>query len=1177
MNQKFILPLFFLCCISELIAQTSDQPVNLDVFPPSPNIAALFKFVNQPVNLATGVPEVNIPIYDFKAQSSLKLNVSLQYHAGGIAVEEISSDIGIGWALSAGGTIARVVRGIPDDSKGLGYFYMHGISDPALYLANYCGLGLMCPHVDSVEMFYHKNIDSQADIFSYSFGGKSGKFVFGLDGSVLKTPQSAIRIERILDPSLPGYKSLAGFKITDTDGTVYYFNESEDMKSLRMGFSQNPSGIFDYSSSWHISKIVDAYKTDSISFSYSSTYIEYRIGYSQSDYVLRNSPYDYNVTKTYADSREFLGTIKRVASISLPDNTKVTFNYNSVSRKDINSPGSLKEIIISNGRTYGYRLYQSYGSSLAYDPPPPSVSSAIRLRLDSISQFSGSLQIPPYRFSYNELLPDRLSSAQDFWGYAYNPVRTNSTTLVPRVFDGLYNTYDGADRRADSVYVKCGSLIKITYPTGGTTEFEYEVNRAGDGKLTQLMPITKNITSGSTLFTGSKTFTVNRYTTSDQIRFDFKLLGWCPGVPTTCHMYFNVTSLDGTLMYASAEFINSELGTTKSSPNITGFTNGDYKINFSASPGGCTCNDPFLFNLSWVENILDASQLVGGLRIKKMSNYDGIDHRKDIVKVYEYKKNNGTSSGVIKNKPRFDFNYKEIEYTMSQLDGGLLVTCFQTDNNFYVRSTDMLSSLNVLNGSPIIYTQVTVKDLITSGTIGKTVYRFSSDFQASDPCIGCQVGNNEMSLDYGLGLPISEEYFNQSGTKVKSIRKQFNILSFSKDSAKYRSFTLGLRESRIQPPDAHCAPHYLFKTHEYFPVTGRVEKTKETVTTYSSSTDSLVVDNYFIYDQVYFHLNSSYFINSIGQKIETRNYYATDYSLGGAIANLRAKRAYDVGISNEQWIIEGGVERMMKGSITEYQILSTQIVRPLRKFTFESSTPVLKSVIGAFDPSTLVRNSIYFKEQENYTAFDLKGNLKEVINRQGVSRTILWDYNYQHPTAEIIDASNDNYAYTSFEGDNKGNWIILGQAVSDMSSPTGHKCFELSSLQYLQRSGISSTSKYTVSFWYKSGSSVTVNGGVQSNVVSRTGKDGWTLKQMDITGTSNITIQGMGFIDEVRIYPVSSQMTTYTFDLLFGVISVTGVDNKTIYYEYDDFGRLKLQRDFNGHIQKAYKYNYKKH
>ncbi len=65
-------------------------------------------------------------------------------------------------------------------------------------------------------------------------------------------------------------------------------------------------------------------------------------------------------------------------------------------------------------------------------------------------------------------------------------------------------------------------------------------------------------------------------------------------------------------------------------------------------------------------------------------------------------------------------------------------------------------------------------------------------------------------------------------------------------------------------------------------------------------------------------------------------------------------------------------------------------------------------------------------------------------------------------------------------------------------------------------------------------------------------------------------------LDNLRqALPDNTQVTTYTYDPLIGVTSITDPKGDTQYYIYDSFNRLKYIKDKNGHILKEYEYHYK--
>ncbi len=86
--------------------------------------------------------------------------------------------------------------------------------------------------------------------------------------------------------------------------------------------------------------------------------------------------------------------------------------------------------------------------------------------------------------------------------------------------------------------------------------------------------------------------------------------------------------------------------------------------------------------------------------------------------------------------------------------------------------------------------------------------------------------------------------------------------------------------------------------------------------------------------------------------------------------------------------------------------------------------------------------------------------------------------------------------------------------------------------------------------------------------------NGWTFFEHRITGIEQINFGGSGDIDELRLYPTDTQMTSYTYTPLLGMTSQTDQNGVSTFYEYDTFGRLKQVKDQDGNIVKTYDYHY---
>src|SRR5690606_19607214 len=166
--------------LAEIFAQ--DLPT---VIPPSPEAVSLFRSQSYPMNYSTGLPQINIPIYEVKS-GNLSVPIEISYHASGRRVDDQDGPIGLGWTLHAGGSISRTVKGSVDFAQ---YNFPYPFKTVGLTnKSDYVMLEQITHFVlNPTEVNVSNWKDSEYDVFAYYFGANSGKFIFK-DLNNAKTP-----------------------------------------------------------------------------------------------------------------------------------------------------------------------------------------------------------------------------------------------------------------------------------------------------------------------------------------------------------------------------------------------------------------------------------------------------------------------------------------------------------------------------------------------------------------------------------------------------------------------------------------------------------------------------------------------------------------------------------------------------------------------------------------------------------------------------------------------------------------------------------------------------------------------------------------------------------------------------------------------------------------------------
>jgi len=270
--------------------------------------------------------------------------------------------------------------------------------------------------------------------------------------------------------------------------------------------------------------------------------------------------------------------------------------------------------------------------------------------------------------------------------------------------------------------------------------------------------------------------------------------------------------------------------------------------------------------------------------------------------------------------------------------------------------------------------------------------------------------------------------------------------------------------------------------------------------------------------------------------------------------------------------------KLLGAAFTQYSnsVFPTGFAYPGKTQQVNLQAPATSFTDASVSGNSIVRDARYLDETQLLFS---AGDLQQATAHDGVTTAYLWDYTRTLPVAKVVNATQDQIAYSSFEADGNGGWTMSGVTTDNTSAITGRKSGILNS-GTISKGGLGSGNSYFVSFWMQttshSGLSIagTMSGYPKVGKTVFLNNIAWTLFVYKVTGQSTISISGSGHIDELRLYPAAAQMTTYTYDPLVGMTSQTDAGNRVTYYEYDGLARLKRIRDQDFNILKSYEYQY---
>jgi len=1064
-----------------------------DYAPKTPETMAMDKFVDIPPGSYTGVAGYSIPLYDITVDG-YSIPISLNYHGMGIKVNEVASSVGLGWSLSIGGiSLSREVVGVNDND----------INQLNMNVTSFSPIIGTSADYNTARILDTELMELQPDYYSYSLLNNSGKFILDYIGNGQTIPKDDVQI-------------IGATLLKDNQGIEYHFLEQHENFSIT---GNSPSSSISENSipSYRINKIIfPSGKT--IDFEYINSVHNYITNHSETKSIIYNNAnlMDTNIVdgrcsvEQNSTSRTAYSMTEKIISKITYNNAEVNFIYDTQERQDIGGK-KLKNVTVKSRidnitkSIRDYNLTTSYWQSSSipstdiYINPTNEFYNGLiyRLRLDGIEE---TLSEKSYTFDYYDThnLPYRLSKDTDFWGLyngKNNPSYIHQFTYYDT--DNYLRVNEGADKDPVLDYARTATLKTIHLPTGGTHEFEYELDDYKfDDTENQFFKREHTISvNQSTIFNQQIPLNIDGQDYKDGFGYALEFY-WKNNVlaegnlPISGDTYYGVQLSYGNVIDVQTLYQNIKVDLPPLSQNNT------YSLNFRGNPSSVPENVEA--KLTWYQNNTQnvRNKKAGNLRVKSITLKDS-DGTTALKRNYTYNHPTDTtfSSGVFREFPKSYIT----EYPPD--DSGYFCRYINYVNNYDVNTS-------TFKGKSVVYEYVEEEYINTDNTSEN----YYTKKQFSLPIIQGSLYPNALPKtpfvdnSFTGGLLLNSQAFNSNDEKVSETtnlyefdnhfnNKSYNNYSFGGVGSNAVSGGIVISLKSAWPADLRYNWNVFFYTSTW------VKLLESTTKTYfdnaTSSIESKTTYQYDDSDQAYYrHIKpiSQTTHDSLGEEVKTVYEYPQELLNEPHTSDLvDANRiANPLITSNYKNII--GVYQLIGKQKSIYEDWGNGILEPEK----------IQTLKGELSATNIFEDRIVFEDYDDY------GNPLEVSKADGTHIIYIWGYNNTQPIAKIENAS-----YI-------GMLAPLISVINDAkiaSNNDNDNCRSINCKEQLLRDAL----------------------------------------------------------DNLRNHPdlADAMVTTYTYDPLVGVTSTTDPRGYTVYYEYDDFNRLKQVKDKDGNILSKNDYNYK--
>ncbi|MCG8311569.1 MAG: BACON domain-containing protein [Cytophagales bacterium] len=540
-------------------------------------------------------------------------------------------------------------------------------------------------------------------------------------------------------------------------------------------------------------------------------------------------------------------------------------------------------------------------------------------------------------------------------------------------------------------------------------------------------------------------------------------------------------------------------------------------------------------------NRTSAGTVVGGLRIKAISNYDGKSTNPTGTKTFEYENANlihpvgnkrYTRKVVGNNKQSLNVYVSTSPYYNNNLGGEPVIEYGKVTEYDYDSLTDKV------NGKTISYYENIHSTQVLNGAVTLTLFKHDQftvqgtvlNILMDEALSGVDAMNYYETTSWKRAKLKKEEIYKANGSSFTLINYVENKYQTINEDTLYNNYVSSVFETI--PYDTWTVPNPYDPSGDYSSaefcyhvdktITGRkvLKQTIEKTYDQDGANPVTTTTNFYYDNPTHVQLTRTISVDSKGDILISKTYYPDDVidetTLPGGDLTVTESNTINSIKSNGLHYVALPIQTESYKDYDADSIGDPNELLSIKRTVYKSwSGSVMPqrvaSLTGEVSPSNPLEDRVIFH------GYDDKGNPQEVSRADDMHVSYVWAYNNQYPVVKA-----ENISGVSLE-------TAVAAAINSLSGYSN---------------GLNDMDAMLTDI---------------SGLDTQTKRDTWS--------SFNSSLRSQPGMDNVLI-------TTYTVDPLIGMTGQADPSGTTTYYEYDDFERLEAVKDYNTDIVSSYDYNY---